>query len=175
MIMVSLFLPLADSSTFVQISKNKLIQHSEAWWLVGLAILIALTAYRAYKLKRPNWGPVIFGAWALGMAVFFGQSDDLLTLCSTSVYGVCEKAGAGVGIYAAGLGGLLAVVGGLAIRASKPSTGSASTSPEVAQSPTTLEATKQCPECAETVLAAAKICKHCGFRFENGEAASTIT
>ena len=28
------------------------------------------------------------------------------------------------------------------------------------------EATKTCPDCAETVLAAARVCKHCGFRFE---------
>lgn len=26
--------------------------------------------------------------------------------------------------------------------------------------------TKQCPDCAETVLAAARICKHCRYRFE---------
>ncbi|MEB4212316.1 zinc ribbon domain-containing protein [Mycobacterium sp. 94-17] len=25
--------------------------------------------------------------------------------------------------------------------------------------------TKQCPDCAETILAAAKVCKHCGYRF----------
>jgi hypothetical protein len=25
---------------------------------------------------------------------------------------------------------------------------------------------KQCPDCAETVLAAARVCKHCGYRFE---------
>lgn len=27
-------------------------------------------------------------------------------------------------------------------------------------------ARKRCPDCAEEVLAAAKVCKHCGFRFE---------
>jgi ribosomal protein L37AE/L43A len=27
------------------------------------------------------------------------------------------------------------------------------------------ETTKRCPDCAETVLAAAKVCKHCGYRF----------
>jgi hypothetical protein len=27
--------------------------------------------------------------------------------------------------------------------------------------------TKTCPDCAETVLAAARVCKHCGFRFED--------
>jgi hypothetical protein len=28
------------------------------------------------------------------------------------------------------------------------------------------EATKKCPDCAETVLAEAKVCKHCGARFD---------
>jgi LSD1 subclass zinc finger protein len=29
-------------------------------------------------------------------------------------------------------------------------------------------ATKKCPDCAETILADAKVCKHCGFRFPTG-------
>ena len=27
-------------------------------------------------------------------------------------------------------------------------------------------ATKKCPECAESVMAEARVCKHCGYRFE---------
>ncbi|MFV8315324.1 DUF2510 domain-containing protein [Mycobacterium sp. 23] len=27
------------------------------------------------------------------------------------------------------------------------------------------ERTKKCPDCAETILAAAKVCKHCGYRY----------
>jgi hypothetical protein len=27
--------------------------------------------------------------------------------------------------------------------------------------------TKQCPDCAETILAAARVCKHCGHRVED--------
>jgi len=32
--------------------------------------------------------------------------------------------------------------------------------PTVSEDPT-----KTCPDCAETVLAAARVCKHCGYRF----------
>jgi hypothetical protein len=28
------------------------------------------------------------------------------------------------------------------------------------------DSTKQCPDCAETVLAEAHVCKHCGYRFD---------
>jgi len=38
--------------------------------------------------------------------------------------------------------------------------GSVTTSTQVAHA-----ATKKCPDCAETILAAAKVCKHCGYRF----------
>lgn len=32
-------------------------------------------------------------------------------------------------------------------------------------------ATKKCPDCAEEVLEEAKVCKHCGARFSNGDVA----
>jgi hypothetical protein len=38
----------------------------------------------------------------------------------------------------------------------------------VAAAPPPPAATKTCPDCAETVLAAARVCKHCGYRFERG-------
>ncbi len=37
--------------------------------------------------------------------------------------------------------------------------------PEVAPEPAE-SSTKACPDCAETVLAAARVCKHCGYRFQ---------
>jgi hypothetical protein len=44
--------------------------------------------------------------------------------------------------------------------------------PPPAASPTTT--LKRCPDCAETILADARVCKHCGFRFAPpvGETAS---
>jgi len=41
--------------------------------------------------------------------------------------------------------------------------------PGAARSPAGV-ATKACPECAETVLAAARICKHCRYRFDGAPA-----
>ncbi len=36
---------------------------------------------------------------------------------------------------------------------------------EVQNSPPPVKESKQCPDCAETVLKAARKCKHCGFEF----------
>jgi hypothetical protein len=61
-----------------------------------------------------------------------------------------------VGIYAAGAAGVLAMFAGLVL---------AGHVFESYQGPD--RQTKTCPDCAETVLAAARICKHCGHQFES--------
>ncbi len=48
----------------------------------------------------------------------------------------------------------------LPIQPEAPPEGETSPPPEAGQR------TKTCPDCAETVLAAARVCKHCGYRFE---------
>lgn len=163
---VSLFLPLGDSSNFIQVANNRMLQHSESWGIAVLAVIAAGMSYRAFKLKRLSWAAIICGLWALGMAIYMGKSDSLLQVCATSGgFGACETAGAGLGIYAAGLGGALTAFGGFVLRAAKPVSEGSDTS-SLAASLAELPATKTCPECAETVLAAAKVCKHCSYRFE---------
>jgi hypothetical protein len=165
---VSLFLPLGDSSNFIQVANNRMLQHSESWWIAVLAVIAAGMSYRAFKLKRLSWAAIICGLWALGMAIYMGKSDSLLQVCSVAVAYDCEKAGAGLGIYAAGLGGALTAFGGFVLRAAKPVSEGSDTS-SLAVSLAELPATKTCPECAETILAAAKVCKHCSYRFEESE------
>ncbi|GJO59108.1 hypothetical protein NJB1604_52980 [Mycobacterium marinum] len=46
----------------------------------------------------------------------------------------------------------------------------ASRAPQAVADPAVAKApTRQCPDCAETILAAAKVCKHCGSRFAPSE------
>ncbi len=40
------------------------------------------------------------------------------------------------------------------------------TSPNFAASQAVNQQTKTCPDCAETILVNAKVCKHCGYRFD---------
>lgn len=164
---ISLFLPLADSSSFIHVANNQMLQHSESWGIAVLAVIAAALSYRAFKLKHKSWAPIICGLWAAGMAIHMGKSGSLLQVCpvDNSFYLGCEKAGAGLGIYAAGLGGVLVAVGGFYLRSAKPVSEGVAASSE-APSDEGMKATKTCPECAETVLAAAKVCKHCSYRFE---------
>jgi hypothetical protein len=67
----------------------------------------------------------------------------------------CEKASPAAGIYLAGIGGLLAAAGGFQMR-NGPGRRDGFDGPE---------ATRVCPDCAETVLAAARVCRYCGHNF----------
>lgn len=111
------------------------------------------------------------GALAIGAAIFTGGSNAFMEVCSVddvSFGSDCVSASPGLGVWAAGLGGLLMLVGGWQIRSS----GEAPTKPrrDVFASPDPA-LTKTCPDCAESVLEAAHVCKHCGYRFDGAKAA----
>ena len=60
-----------------------------------------------------------------------------------------------VGLYAAGAAGLLAMFAGFILAGNS-----------VSSYQGTERRTKVCPDCAETVLEAARVCKHCGHQFD---------
>jgi hypothetical protein len=174
--LLAVFLPYAEATSFATIEQNTLIQNGVGWLFVALAVVAAGTLYRAYHSKVRTWGPIITGLIGIGAALYFGSNrGNSLQLCSVSTGTNCEIANPGIGVYVAGIGGLLMVVGGLQIRGSKrkhaTSMPTVGVSTEVATSSDT-RPTKDCPECAETILAAARVCKHCGYRYP--EAASTV-
>jgi len=130
-LLISVFLPLADSSEFLHVAENSLIQHTEGWLVVALALAAAGAGYRTLVGEGKAGWIMAIGAIALGLAIFFGTSDNLLTLRSaepTDQMGLgealramthTEKASPGIGIYAAGLGGLLVLAGGWMLRTPK--------------------------------------------------------
>ncbi len=164
------FLPLDQpSSAFARVQSNTLIQHGYWWVLIGAAAIV-LAALRAYTTgKRSETTSVlVLGVIAAALVVYFAQDTSLRTLYPIGAGGEPETSATGtvvplgIAIYVAGAGVLLALIGGWTMRQT------AAVVPAVEPEPTT-----RCLECAETILAAARVCKHCGHRLE--PAASDLT
>ncbi len=157
------FLPLDQTGgQFAGVQSNTLIQHGEWWLLIG-GVAIVLAALRAFTTgKRSETTSVlVLGGLAVALVVYTAQATSLHTLYPIGPGGEPETSAAGtvvplgIAIYVAGAGTLLALLGGWTMRQT------ATVVPAVEP-----EATTRCPECAETILAAARVCKHCGHRLE---------
>ena len=152
LLILAAFLPVDEStSAFTRVSANTLIQQEE-WLLPIFGLIVLVAALEAYVSKRPRrWRSVILGLVTIGIVVYLAQDKGLRTLYSLNAHGEAEEGSQGtvvplgIAIYVAGAGALLATIGGWVMGHSSPAPG-----------------TKQCPECAEIILAAAKLCKHCG-------------
>jgi hypothetical protein len=164
---IGVFLPRVESSAFTLggIQENTLIQSGDGWIFIGLAAGIAGAVYRSWQAGRRSWAVLVMAAIAIGLAIYEGTDEDSLTLYrldqsgDPNFLGGSVKATPAVGIYVVGAGGALALFGGWQMRRDavpRQSRESEAAAPG---------STKQCPECAESVMAAARVCKHCGYRF----------
>lgn len=158
---IAAFLPLDEPGRFARVTENALIHHG-GWAFLALGAGIAVSAYRDYSAGQLKWTVVVLGMIALGVAIIIGTNKGYRTLYplnssgepETSLGGTVEPLG--LAVYVAGAGACAAILGGWIMRHS--STGEIQTTPETL---------KQCPDCAETVQAAARVCKHCGYRFDS--------
>jgi len=164
-LLVAQFLPMAQSASIVIVGRNMLISSNGGFVLILFALGTGWAIYRSYQ--RPasrTWAPIVLGAWSLGIAIYEGTDSSNLTVCPASGLG-CVKAGAGLGIYVSALGALLVLAGGL-FMVGRSHSGKTAVDRNG-------EATKPCPDCAEDVRVDARVCKHCGFRFQSDAVAST--
>ena len=153
---ISVFLPALESSAFSRIEKNTMIQSGTGWLVLGCAVGILGAIYRVYSRRTTTWAVFVLGLVILGAAVYDGTGsrtklESALTFGGESVV---VNGSPAVGLYAAGAAGLVAAFAGLILA------GHVADSYQGAQ-----RETKTCPDCAETVLAAARVCKHCGHEF----------
>jgi hypothetical protein len=152
MCVLGLFLPTYENPGFSSIAKNTMIQQGAVVWTVVIfGALFAVDLFRAYQSKRPpRWAELVF-------PVTVGLSTARL-LKGTTLYPVVGgaadttasglHAAAGAGVYVTFAGAVICALGIVAMR----------------QWPG--RELRQCPACAETVLAQAHVCKHCGQRLD---------
>lgn len=114
LMLLAVFLPQLESSTYAQIEKNTLIQNGDGWWFILLAVLSAGAAYRAFHQQRRTFAPVVFGVIGIGIAVYYGTAHSQRRLCSAAsgFTSNCTLATPSIGVYAAGVGAFLVAVGG---------------------------------------------------------------
>jgi hypothetical protein len=157
---IAAFLPLDEPGHFARVQENALIHHG-GWAFVALGIGVAVAAWRQYSTGKRGWTVIVLGAIALADAIVTGNNHSYRTLYPLNSAGVPEESlggtvvPLGIAIYLAGAGACAAILGGLIMRQS-PSGSSKEPMPTL----------KSCPDCAETVQAAARVCKHCGYRFD---------
>lgn len=164
LMIISAFLPLYEpTGMFRLIQQNTLIQH-DGWILVAAAIAVGATALRAHYAESGGWElPFGFAVLSAAGIAYWATSTDMRTLYPVGADGNADVSEAGVvaahgiAVYVAGLGVALALVGSLMMRQAEKNPGSAPRSDR--------ELKRKCPDCAEVVLADAKVCKHCGYRF----------
>lgn len=116
---IAVFLPRLESSTFTTIAQNTLIQGGDGIWIVFAAIGVAGATYRSWKSGQRSWSVIVIGLIVVGLAYYEATSKDQTTLYPVTgdgTGGAGEKANAAIGIYAAGVGGILAAVGGWRMR-----------------------------------------------------------
>lgn len=110
---VAVFLPYVDAGV-VTVTNNSLIQHAEGKIILVLALVAALALYRA--LNHKGWW---ISTGALGLVILAiagylgGNPPELVSASSNPFLAPSTETDPGVGIYLAGIGGLLIMFGGL--------------------------------------------------------------
>jgi hypothetical protein len=160
---IAAFLPLVEpTGLFHMVQDNTLIQY-DGWELIALAVGIAAGGFRASQGRRQWWwlsagmcliAVAQIAVWFMdkGLRTLYPVGSDGKT--DTSLPGI--EATLGIALYVAGAGVALALIGSVMLR---------QTEEPLAAAREAAGTTKKCPDCAETILADARVCKHCGYRF----------
>jgi hypothetical protein len=115
-----------------------------------LGVLMAGSALINFrKAGSRAWLAVLFAVFAVGLGVyeFMDITGDIVT---SSISDIGLKASVGTGVYLVIVGGFMGLIG---------------LAPNKAR--VQVEGSKLCPQCAESVKAAASVCRYCGHQFED--------
>jgi hypothetical protein len=164
---IAAFLPLYQpTGLFRLIQDNTIIQTSGGWVLLAAAVGIAAGGFWASQGNRGKLAVPITLCALTGLAIILLASNkDFRTLYPVGAGGSPNASqqgtvtSLGIAVYVAGAGAALALVGLLMMLRQNDAEPD-----ELETAWTSSRSTKKCPDCAETILADAKVCKHCGYR-----------
>jgi hypothetical protein len=133
--------------------------------LIAAALAIAVSAFWVSQRAPDFWTlPVTLCVLAGVGLVIFGNNKEQRTLYPLTLDGTPDMSQPGVvaplavALYVAGAGVVIALIGSAIIRLGMRAVDGATASAAD-------RVTKKCPDCAETILSDANVCKHCGYRF----------
>lgn len=167
---IAAFLPLVEPiGIFPMVRDNSLIQHG-GWTLIALAVGIAASGFRATSQRGGRWWglTLVLCLFAVAQIIDWFVDKGVRTLYPVGPDGtpVTSQPGMvaalGIALYVAGAGVAIALIGTVMLRQTQYS--GVDDDPLVAAWEAA-KTTKKCPDCAETILADAHVCKHCGYRF----------
>jgi predicted RNA-binding Zn-ribbon protein involved in translation (DUF1610 family) len=168
---VAAFLPLDDVAGQGQVRENSLIQHG-GWMLILTAVVIAAARFRAFQRKGYYWLlPFGFCLYAAYRIFDWGTDKDLRTLYPVKQDGSLDTSTSGtlmplgIAVYVAGAGVALALFRPLLLRQIGSDSATDAAPPQIRSNAPLPNRNKKCPDCTETVLYDAKVCKHCSYRF----------
>jgi hypothetical protein len=160
LILIGSFVPIHSFGT-LPIPNNSFVSDGD-WWLLAVPLAMGVTA--AYLLlgatEEGVWRIVVPSLIAIGVGIYGSTSKfqtlDLNAAGQQLLGQQSVKASAGAGVWLVLAGGLLGIAGA----------GLLSGKWQPAGAPEYGRRTRNCPDCAERILADAKVCKHCGYRFD---------
>jgi hypothetical protein len=167
LVVIASFLPLDEPrGPLARVASNTIVQQEE-WFIPIIGGVIAIAALNSYVSKRRRITLVLLTiACAVGVVALASNKSNR-TLYPLNSRGEAETNGPGevvpfgIAIYLAGAGTAVAFLGSIPMYKSPRIEGV--TDPTAVRPDN--RPTKTCPDCAETVLAEARVCKHCGYRF----------
>lgn len=164
LVFVGSFLPVHKLG-IIPMPNNSFVSDGDWWVLIAALVMLVAGLYQLLGARTVGeWRIIIPSAGAV-IAGIIGLTHHYQTLALSAagqqLLGVSSvRATVGVGVYLVLAGGAVGLIGALLLRGWWRPAGPA---PFTAAAPA---ATKQCPDCAETILADAHVCKHCGYRLD---------